>query len=80
MTIPTVTTIATRSFLGPSLSFLSVTLEHRTPTKITDMILQLLTIIVSGKLTMYIASVLVTEEKKIMNPQMARFLEGILTA
>jgi hypothetical protein len=39
--------------------------------------LQDLTIIVNGKLTMYIASVLVIDEKNIINPQIARFFEGI---
>jgi hypothetical protein len=36
--------------------------------------------IVSGKLTMKMASVLVIDEKKMINPQMTRFFEGILTA
>jgi hypothetical protein len=77
MTIPIDTKIATNIFLLPSFNLLSVTLEHKTPTKITDKMLQDLTMIVNGKLTMYIASVLVIDEKNIINPQIARFLEGI---
>lgn len=76
--IPAVTNMATKIFFGPSFSFLSVTLEHKTPTKITESILHDFTIIVKGKLTKNIASVLVIDEKNIMKPQMARFLLGIL--
>ena len=78
--IPVVTNIATTIFLGVSFSFLSVTLEHKTPTKITDNILHDCTIVTSGKLTMQTASMLVTEAMKIMKPQMATFFIGILTA
>ena len=50
--IPSETPIATKIFLGPNFNFLSLTLEHITLTKITGIILQDLTIIVNGKLTM----------------------------
>lgn len=51
MTIPIETTTATTIFFGPNLSFASVTLEHKTPTKITDKILHDFIMIVRGKLT-----------------------------
>lgn len=50
MMIPAVTSIPTTIFLVPSLSFLSLTREQSTPTKITDRMLQLLNIMTTGKL------------------------------
>jgi hypothetical protein len=49
--MPRDTTIATKIFLGPNFSCLSVTREHNTPTKITERMLHDFTIIVNGKLT-----------------------------
>lgn len=46
--IPIDTSIATISFLDPNFKDVSVTLEHKTPTKITDKILQDLNIITMG--------------------------------
>lgn len=48
--IPSVTRTPTIIFLGPSLSCLSDTLEHKTPTKITEIRLQDLNIMTTGKL------------------------------
>jgi hypothetical protein len=46
--IPTVMMAPTTIFLTPSLSFLSLTLEHKTPTRITDIRLHDLNIITTG--------------------------------
>jgi hypothetical protein len=55
MIIPAETSTPTTIFLAPNFNFLSLTREHKTPTKITDRILHDLTIITIGKLVQYIA-------------------------
>ena len=47
--IPSVTNTPMTIFLSPSLSFLSLTLEQHTPTKMTERMLQDLNIITTGK-------------------------------
>ncbi len=53
--IPTVTITAMMIFCGPSLSYLLLTLEQQTPTKITLIKLQDLAMTIKGKLTKYMA-------------------------
>lgn len=48
--IPTVIIAPTTIFFTPSFSFLSLTLEHKTPTRMTDIKLHDLNIITTGKL------------------------------
>ncbi len=48
--MPIVTTIPTIIFLTPNFNFLSLTLEQKTPTRITDKMLHDLNIITTGKL------------------------------
>jgi hypothetical protein len=53
--MPIVANSPTMSFFGPNLSFLSVTLEHKEPTRITERTLQLLAKTPKGKFVRYTA-------------------------